>query len=431
MRLQAVVVAAVLAALATAGGVQPQCLTENTKGTQVDTDLIRITDFGLDLFGQLSPANSLDNVFFSPYSIWSAFAMTYLGSNGNTKRELETALRFTSKTSTHKLLNAQEERYQQRPSDWPFKVGVANRVYFDSHLNLRSCIQDLFRDLREIDFGDTNGAAQAINSFVSNNTHGRIKDIVTARDLQSTVMALVNAVYFNGTWRNPFNSYDIQEKPFYVVPQQQQQQQQQQEQQQQQQQEQQQQQPVPVSMMINEAYFGYGESQELRARVLDVPYLGHNMSMVLLLPTEEGPQGFQKMVKAMNGANLHAVLDTGLQNTYVELQLPKFEMKHTYKDELKTALQNLGVVDLFSLQAADLTDFVEDTQLFVSKAIHKSFVAVHERGTEAGASTAVLIDRIVSPASIPFNCNRPFLFLIRDKATKNVLFLGAYRNPAT
>lgn len=425
MRLQAVVVVAALAALATAGGVQPQCLTENTKGTQVDTDLIRITDFGLDLYRQFSPANSLDNVFFSPYSIWSAFAMTYLGTNGNTKRELETALGFTSKTSTHKLLNAQEERYQQRPSDWPFKVGVANRVYFDSHLNLRSCIQDLFQDLRKIDFGDTDAAAQAINSFVSNATHGRIKEIVTARDLQSTVMALVNAVYFNGTWRCPFNSVDTREKPFYVVPQQQQQQQQQEQQQQQQQQ------PVPVSMMIKEAHFEYGESQELRARVLDVPYFGHNMSMVLLLPTDEGPQGFQKMVKAMNGANLHAVLDTGLQNTNVELQLPKFKMERAYKDELNTALQNLGVVDLFSPQAADLTDFVEDTQLFVSKAIHKSFVAVHERGTEAGASTGVLVDRIASPAPIPFNCNRPFLFLIRDKATKNVLFLGAYRNPAT
>ncbi|XP_071519922.1 uncharacterized protein [Panulirus ornatus] len=412
MRLQAAVVTA-LVALATAGGVQQQCLTEYA-GSDVNTDLTGVTDFGLDLYRQLSPANSSSNFFFSPYSIWTALSMAYLGSNGDTKRQLETALRVTDKTSTYRLLSILKKIYREKGNSAHYSFTVANRIYYDSLLPLRQCIKSLLpEEVKDVNFSDNTGSADIINNFVSTTTNGRIKDIISSADLQNIVMVLVNAAYFKGTWVNQFQPHFTTKVPFNVTSRD----------------------TIDVDMMQIRSKFRYAESQQLRAHVLEVPYNGNEMSMVLLLPTKEGPQGFQEMVASMSGANLRTVLDTGLKERPVYLQLPRFKLEHTIKEQLVKGLENLGVRDLFNKGAADLSDFVLHLPLFVSKAVHKAFVEVNEEGTEAAAATALAVDIRSGHSSqvrpVRFICNRPFLFFIYEKFTRNVLFFGAYRNPAT
>lgn len=413
MRLQQAAVVTALVALATAGGVQQQCLTEHA-GSDVNTDLTGVTDFGLDLYRQLSPANSTSNFFFSPYSIWTALSLTYLGSNGNTKRQLETALRVTDKTSTYRLLSILKKIYQDKANNVHYSFTLANRIYYESVLPLRQCIKFLLPDeVKNVTFADASGTADIINNFVSTTTNGRIKDIISSGDLQNIVMVLVNAAYFKGTWVNQFQPHFTRKAPFYVTSQD----------------------TIDVDMMQIKSRFRYAESQQLSAHVLEVPYNGNEMSMVLLLPTEEGPQGFQEMVAAMSGANLRTVLDTGLKERSVYLQLPRFKLEHTIKEKLVKGLENLGVRDLFNKATADLTDFVLYLPLYVSKAVHKAFVEVNEEGTEAAAATAFAVDlRSGHSSQVPpvrFICNRPFIFFIYEKFTRNVLFFGAYRNPAT
>ncbi|KAG7161247.1 Serpin B11-like [Homarus americanus] len=173
-------------------------------------------------------------------------------------------------------------------------------------------------------------------------------------------------------------------------------------------------------------------SKDLSANVLELPYAGNDLSMLLLLPDVEGEEGFSAMVSALTASSLsRAITKRSMENSEVFLTLPKFKVELELKKELIEALQNLGINDLFNDTTSNLTDFVNKPGLAITKSIHKAFMEVSEEGTEAAAATGFIAYTRSSFGSVPktFSCNRPFVFLIHDNNTKNVIFMGAYKSP--
>nr|XP_053637635.1 leukocyte elastase inhibitor-like [Cherax quadricarinatus] len=359
------VVALMTAVVTTVGSTVPHCFADNNRNPSrsFNTDLSGISDFGFDLYRQLSSKGTAKNFFFSPYSIWTALTLTYFGSAGNTKTQLEASLRVTGKTSTLRLWRALEVMYAQRAASNPqYTFNMANRVYFDNILHLRPCITNiLHKELHIVDFSD-------VSLYLKTNCH--------------TTLEILRWSSINF----PFLHISV-------------------------------------------------HSTQLQAKILELPYSGDAISMLLLLPDVEGETGFFNMVSVLSGESLSRVTSgLGSQTVPVELLLPKFKLEETLNNELKESLMNLGIRDLFNGTLANLTEFVVRNHLSVSKTIHKAFVEVSEEGTEAAAATAVIAYTRSSfskahPLVQKFHCVRPFVFLIHDNHTKNVLFMGAYKNP--
>ncbi|XP_068212333.1 ipis-1-like [Palaemon carinicauda] len=402
--------------LAAAEIAQPQCLTSNddTTGVTYSRDLSDVTDFGLALYKRLSSPSSSKNFFFSPYSIWNALTFAYFASGGNTQKEMEAVLRVSDKVSTFLLWRQLGEFYETRQrNNSLYTFSLANRAYIDESLRLRSCISRILsNEIRPNDFKDNTRSARLINAFVNEVTRGRIPQIVQKTDIEDAFMVIVNAAYFKGTWKTQFDPAKTTPIDFFFS----------------------QTQSVPLHMMSLFGEFRYGESANLGARLLELPYAGNEVSMVLLLPQTRLAFGqrFVNMVNNLNSARLQEALNPrNMASTKVDILLPKFKFEHEIRDELQNALREMGIVDLFSRDRADLPVFTNQQGLYVDKIIHKAFVEVNEEGTEAAAATALILPvRSFNPDQpVQFHCTEPFVFMIYDRRTNNVLFLGAIKNP--
>uniref|UniRef100_A0A8D2IN25 Serpin domain-containing protein n=1 Tax=Urocitellus parryii TaxID=9999 RepID=A0A8D2IN25_UROPR len=215
-------------------------------------------------------------------------------------------------------------------------------------------------------------------------------------------LILVNAIYFQGTWKRTFNKSSTKEMPFKVN------------------------QKRPVQMMRKKAYFNYVYIHEAQTQVLELPYAGKTLSMIILLPDEdvdlsvvENNLTFEKFIAWTKTASLH--------NTEVEVLLPRFKLQGDY--DMKSVLQHLGMVDAFQQGQADLSAMSTETDLCLSKVVHRSVVEVNEEGTEAAAATAVNIVPFCLSLIPTFCADHPFLFFIRHNETNTVLFCGRFSSP--
>ncbi|KAK8741756.1 hypothetical protein OTU49_002378 [Cherax quadricarinatus] len=398
--------------LAVVAEVHPQCLSENDNlDIPASNDLSSITDFGLELFKGLFPYNATSkNFFFSPYSVWNALTLAYFGSGGNTQSQLEEVLRVTDKVSTLKNWRALEFLYRMRQannSDYTFNL--ANRAFFDKTVSLRPCVDAiLHNELQILDFSEPTEAADTINTFVSETTKGRITSLVEPSHVSQAKMVLANAAFFKGTWQYQFKPSQTRKNLFYATPED----------------------YYFVDMMTQKGNFRHGVSEELGAHILELPYTGEAVSMYILLPPFiSGENGFNAMVERLNASLLTEAFNN-MWRMQVEVILPKFKLEQLVEDELMLTLAGMGITDLFDQSQANLTAFAPNGSLSIGKSIHKAFVEVSEEGTEAAAATALISWRIARPVGPEkFECNHPFLFIIYDNLTKNVLFLGAYKNP--
>jgi serpin B len=207
---------------------------------------------------------------------------------------------------------------------------------------------------------------------------------------------LVNAIYFKGLWVTPFYKKLTKDAPFHISAGE----------------------SVSVPTMHAKAELKYGENDDLR--VLEMPYRSNRLSMVILLPKKN--DGLAELEKTLTVSGIEQLLQAGsLQE--VNVSLPKF--KATSGFDLKKPLEDLGIVDAFSGKA-DFSGITDPSDLFIEAALHKAYVAVDEEGTEATAATAV---SFANSASVIFNADHPFLFLIRHNPTGAILFLGRVANP--
>ncbi|MGK3966041.1 serpin family protein [Sorangium sp. So ce118] len=367
------------------------------------------TDFALALHQQL--AGMPGNLFYSPYSMSSALAMTYAGARGATETEMAGALRFTlPQERLHPAFNALDLALARRGQGAEgkdgegFRLNVANALWGQVGSSFVPSFLDVLAEsygagLHVVDFAQAPDEARGIiNGWVAERTEDRIKDILPEGAIQpATRLVLTNAVYFNAAWQFPFDEEDTAPGDFTLVDGT----------------------AVSVPMMNGSAQVGYGEGDGYEA--LELPYDGGELSMVLVLPAEGGD-----LEAGLDRERLEGVIGS-LGTRSVAMTLPKFKFESTL--DLVPQLVELGMPIAFTGRA-DFSGIDGQGGLFISDVLHKAFVSVDEAGTEAAAATAVVIGETSAPEPATIRFDRPFLLFIRDIETGAILFVGRVMNPS-
>jgi serpin B len=366
--------------------------------------------FAFDLYAKYKAKG--DNIFFSPYSISSAMAMTYEGAKGKTADEMQAVLHFPkddairrdSFLKVNNQINKQDKKYQLRTANalWAQKDYKFKAEYF-------SLVEKFYSGkATNLDFiNDTEKSRVKINTWVEEQTNNKIKDLIPQGAVgRDTRLVLTNAIYFKGLWLEQFKKNNTQEKDFKVD----------------------QNSAVKVPMMSStgeKAKFNYSETEKLQ--VLELPYEGNELSMLILLPKNNDLQAAEE---SLAPEKLNA-LKRGIRNQRVDIFIPKFkfETKYFMAGDLKT----MGMPTAFTGGAADFSGMTGAKDLYIAEVIHQAFVEANEEGTEAAAATGVIMNAtsIMLPEKPKvFNADHPFIFFIQERATGNILFIGRVKNPA-
>ncbi len=365
------------------------------------------TAFSLDLYRRLSGQDG--NLFFSPYSISVALAMTYAGARGLTETEMGGALHFTLRQEDlHPAFKALKETMDSVQGEH-ITLRDANALWphIDYHFSEEfiSLLQAHYRSsLTQLNYREPEPARQAINAWVAEKTAGCIRDLIAEGVLNSlTRLVLSNAIYFKGAWAEPFDEEFTATELFWVTPER----------------------DIPVPTMKITADFGYAQTDQLQ--ILELLYDGKKLSMLILLPVEL--DGLAQLEAAWDTKSMAEWLPTKrLYKTEVELSLPKFKLE--CKFQLNNVLRSLGIKDAFNPKKANFSGMDPANQLYISQVIHQAFVDVTEEGTEAAAATAVMLTFGSMPTDpVVFRANHPFLFVIRENSTGSILFMGRVQNP--
>jgi serine protease inhibitor len=362
------------------------------------------TEFALDLYAKLRTEEG--NLFLSPYSISTALAMTYAGARGETERQMAEVLHFTLGQERQHPAFAALESSVRAASDGPgCTLHVANALWGQQGYGFRDEFLALNRihygaGFREVDFaGAPEQARQTINAWVEDQTEKMIRDLLRKGDLDAAdVLVLTDAIYFKGDWASRFDRRHTQDAPFRVSEREQ----------------------VTVPMMNSSGQFGFVATDGLD--LLELPYAGNRLSMVVLLPKEVG--GLAALEQSLSTGDLERWLG-GLRAEPVRVRLPRFKLDSRF--DLARTLEAMGMIDAFSGRKADFSGMTGRRDLFIGMVIHQAAVEVNEEGTEAAAATAVKMKRTSVPAA--FVADHPFLFLIRDKQSGSILFMGRMLNP--
>jgi serpin B len=378
--------------------------------------------FALGLYRQLQSDGG--NLFFSPYSISTALAMTYAGAKGRTQEQMEQALYYP--TSAAVLQKLGQTRAPLTPEQFAevfgqiirdlnarggqdkYELRVANALWGQKGYEFLRAFVELVEKqyggrLQELDFATAaEKARRTINAWVEKQTNDKIRDLIGPGVLDATTrLVLTNAIYFKGNWARQFKEDRTRNEPFLLLDGG----------------------KVQVPMMNQQAEFGYAETNDVQ--VLEMPYAGEELSMVILLPKQT--DGIGQLGQDLTVENLTQWLDKAHRQDVI-VTIPKFKM--TSKFSMENVLRAMGMTEAFSPNA-DFSGMTGRRDLFISAVIHQAYVDVNEEGTEAAAATGVVMKLTsVMPGRTPvFRADHPFLFLIRDKASGSILFLGRVMNP--
>ncbi len=370
--------------------------------------------FAFDLYRLLVEQEGSENLFYSPYSISLALALTYAGARGETEEQMAETLGFTlSQEDLHPAFNALDQELAQRgegaegKDDGGFRLHIANAIWGQQDHEFLSTFLDVLAQnygagLRVLDFAAaTEESRVAINEWISQQTEGKIEDLIPQGGIGPlTRLVLSNAIYFNAAWANPFQERLTEDGAFTLLDGSE----------------------VQVPMMHQEESFRYARGSDYQA--VELPYDGHEMSMVILLPDEGKLDVFEG---SLDADRVQAIIEA-LDRRQVVLTMPKFEFDARFS--LAKALTALGMPQAFS-DAADFSGMTGTRELFISEVVHKAFVSVDEEGTEAAAATAVLMPTSAMPQEpVEVTVDHPFLVLIRDIQTGTILFVGRVVDPS-
>jgi serpin B len=366
-------------------------------------------EFAFDLYKRLSDGD--DNIFFSPFSVWTALAMTYGGARGETERQMRTALHYPA-GQLHDAIAAAVAGVLRRSSEAGIDLGIANSVWAAKWLTLRDAYVALLRDSYgltpgSLDFADAEAARRVVNGWVDDKTRGKVKDIVPPGEFDATTaVVLANAIYFKAAWLRSFGERSTRETAFRPSPDK----------------------TVRVRMMSQTAKFEYAADGE--CQILSMPYRGGDLSMVVLLPRRH--DGLADLEKTLSAERVDAKVRQ-LKATKVSVFFPRFKL--TIPVKLNSALKALGMTDAFGNAAnfSGMADGRAGEALFIESVLHKAFVEVNEEGTEAAAATVVHMAKKNGggghkPTPV-FRADHPFVFMIRDGRTGSILFLGRVIKP--
>ncbi|MGA1847998.1 MAG: serpin family protein [Thermoplasmatota archaeon] len=370
--------------------------------------------FAIDLYLELANGSE-KNIFFSPFSLFTALMMTYEGARGNTADEMAEVMhlpinddqRRAAFASVQNDLNGREGRV---------KLNIANSLWMQKDYQFKQEFLEVLEDYYFSEAfvtdlgGDQEGSREAINQWVSKNTEKRIPELLPLGSFdQWTKAVLVNALYFKGDWATEFDVDRTGEEPFYIDRFN----------------------YVQAEMMHTDPDAedtAFRVNWDQRSTVLELPYKGDKISMVAFLP--EIPE----MVVNANIHNLENILDAktmadmieGLEEQDIQVSMPKFQFESEYM--VSQPLQRLGMRDAFVYPTADFTGISDQSSLFIDEVYQDTFINVDETGTEAAAATAVVMkdERVATSVDL----NRPYIFTIQDRETGLILFMGRIMDPS-
>ena len=372
------------------------------------------TAFALHLYRTLADAEN--NIFYSPYSISMAMAMAIAGAGGETEAQMRDTLRFDLPPDRlHPAFNALDAALESRTlgdEDGEFEMRIANSVWGQQDYPFLPSYLDTLAmnygdEVRQVDFRrQPEHARDQINKWVAGETNGRIEDLLSSDAITPlTRLVLANAVYFKATWRLPFDERATSPQPFYSLDGAE----------------------NRVPMMRQTGSFGYASGDGYQ--IVELPYGGGDMSMTVLLP--DGGR-FGDFEDSLDAAFVDVVLHD-MEEQRVRLAMPRFELEAGL--DLADALAKMGMPNAFDERRAEFQGMNgfsclagDEACLLISGVAHKTFISVDETGTEAVATTTVVIGitKALTPEDeiIEMTIDRPFIFLIRDRPTGSILFLG-------
>jgi len=367
-----------------------------------------LNDFSFAFYDEIIKDEE-SNVFYSPYSIFTALSMAYEGARGNTAVEMKSILNILQNDSVtessfgrlYNLLNHNIEGYTINTANafW------ANDDYkfLDEYINLLTSYY--IAEANELDFSKRVEAAEIINTWIEEQTNDKINDMIKLDMLSKmTKLVLANAIYFKGLWEKQFDPADTYETDFETNSLE----------------------TVTVDMMSytgEDKKFNYTETDDLK--ILELDYQGNETSMIIILPKENNITIAEKQLSKENLTNWK---DSFTKTKIATLQIPKFKLETEYT--LNNILSDMGMGDAFSPGIADFSGMDGAKSLFISKVLHKAFVEVNEEGTEAAAATAIIMELTAVMDPTTFVADHPFIFLIQQKETGAILFTGKVTDPS-
>uniref|UniRef100_A0A8C5IFB1 Serpin B10 n=1 Tax=Junco hyemalis TaxID=40217 RepID=A0A8C5IFB1_JUNHY len=378
-----------------------------------------VGNFTIDLFNKLNENNKGKNIFFSPWSISAALALTYLGAKGTTATEMAEVGYFctiivgrTFWICTNPFLLFKKLLTAINKPRSTYSLKSANRIYVDKTFLLLPTYIQLSKNYYEAQPQKVNfktapeQTGKEINTWVEKQTEGKIKNLLGPRDVtNSTKLILINAIYFKAEWEVKFKAEDTELQPFRLSK--------------------------PVKMMYMRKTFPVLIMEAMNFKMIELPYVKRELSMFILLPDDikDNTTGLEQLERELTFERLSEWTDSKkMTETLVDLYLPKFEMEERY--DLSDNLIRMGMRSAFSSNA-DFSGMTEKDRVMISKVFHKSFVAVDEKGTEAAAATAVLVELTSAHDSyvLKFRVDHPFYFFIRHNKSKSILFFGRFCSP--
>jgi serpin B len=375
----------------------------NATADSVNSLVDSLNDFSLDFYQQIKN-DEQGNIFFSPYSIFTAFSMAYEGTAGNTANEMNNVLNILQNNPAtlgsfgriYNLLNQKQEGYtiSTANSFWAHQ----NYKFLEEYLNL---LQNFYMaEAHELDFAKNVESAETINNWVEEQTKEKIKDMIQPDMLSDlTKLVITNAIYFKGLWDLPFNPEDTYLTNFELISDE----------------------TVSVDMMSNSLYdFNYTETDDLQ--ILKLYYQNKELSMIFILPKQNN------ITLAENELDSENLLqwNNNFEQRKITIQLPKFQFETKYT--LNDIMMQMGIVDAFSPGIADFSKMDGTKNLFISRALHQAYIDVNEEGAEAAAATAIIMELTAIPDQ--FLADHPFIFMIQHEETGAILFLGRVMNPS-
>jgi serpin B len=406
-----------LSACGPAASIAKSGLQRNTSPSVQADDFDSLIDennaFALDLYQSLRARDG--NLIYSPYSISLALAMTYAGARGETEAQMAQTLHFLPQDKLHAALNALDLELAQRGTagsndSTPLQLNIANAVWAEQTFPFLQTYLDVLAQnygagIQLADFiNQYEAVRKEINGWVSDETNDKIRDLLPEGVLKpSTRMVLVNAIYFKADWRTPFDPNNTHEAPFHLLDGSE----------------------VQVNMM-SESLSGVPYVQGAGYQAIGLPYQGDTAEMVILVP-DEGR--FEEFESTLDAQKLDEILGSMQPGGGLQLELPKFSFTTDFS--LKEQLTTLGMPDAFAPDRADFSGMTGQRDLYIDNVLHKAFVAVDEKGTEAAAATVVIMDLAsVMLPDVTLTVDRPFIFLMRDLPSGQILFVGRVLNPA-
>ncbi|MBT2599644.1 serpin family protein [Oceanobacillus sp. ISL-74] len=351
--------------------------------------------------------NEEDNIFVSPISIWLAVSMAYNGADGDTKDEMTNALQLGD-IDLQTLNEHNASMMDQVSNHDDVELNILNSIWLRPKFTFLEDFEQQVTESYNPELGPLT-TKEPMNEWVSEKTNGKITNLIEKVD-EDHVAFLLNATYFNGNWKYPFDenntdngSFNLDESSITEVP----------------------------FMSLDEKLF-YWENDEFQLVALPYGEEG-NIQMEVFLPNESiRLQEFVNKLTLEDWQNWRE----SMQETVGSLKMPKFSLE--YESELQDFFQALGMEKAFDQNIADFSNMIDPAQLrgnlYFSKIMHKTFLEVDERGTEAAGATSVEMKEesaIVSPAPFQMEINRPFLLTISDNETDTILFMGMIHEPTS